>query len=53
MKKQQEILGSYYRNVIEEFGKEEFVSMLQMFARLERIMDEESEKFVIEKKEQP
>ena len=53
MKKQQEILGSYYRNVIEEFGKEEFVSMLQMFARLERIMDEESEKFVIEKEEQP
>lgn len=53
MKKQQEILGSYYRNVIEEFGKEEFVSMLQMLARLERIMDEESEKFVIEKEEQP
>lgn len=53
MKKQQEILGSYYRNVIEEFGKEEFVRMLQMLARLERIMDEESEKFVIEKEEQP
>ena len=53
MKKQQEILGSYYRNVIEEFGKEEFVRMLQMLARLERIMNEESEKFVIEKEEQP
>ena len=53
MKKQQEILGSYYRNVIEKFGKEEFVRMLQMLARLERIMDEESEKFVIEKEEQP
>ena len=50
MKKQQEILGSYYRNVIEKFGKEEFVRML---ARLERIMDEESEKFVIEKEAQP
>lgn len=53
MKKQQEILGSYYRNVIEEFGKEEFVQMLQMLARLERIMDKESEKFVIDKEEQP
>lgn len=53
MKKQQEILGSYYRNVIEKFGKDEFVSMLQMLARLERIMDEESEKFIIEKEEQP
>lgn len=53
MKKQQEILGSYYRNVIKEFGKEEFVQMLQMLARLERIMDKESEKFVIDKEEQP
>lgn len=44
MARQQEILGSYYKNVIEKFGREDFVEMLQMLARLEKIMDEEAKR---------
>lgn len=48
MMKEQGVLGSYYKNVIGKFGREDFVQMLQMLARLEKIMDEEAKTLNVE-----
>ncbi len=41
LKKQEEILKDFYETVIEQFGKEDFIQLIQMMHRLEAIMQEE------------
>lgn len=43
VEKQEETLKDFYENVIEQFGKEDFICLLQMMHRLETIMKEEIE----------
>lgn len=40
---QQEILKNFYKNVIERFGKEKFIALLEQLKELEEIMDSEIE----------
>lgn len=43
VEKQEETLKGFYKNVIERFGKEDFICLLKMMHRLETIMKEEIE----------
>ncbi len=45
VKKQHEVLMMFYGEVIERFGKDDFLKMLEMISRLENVMLEEIDKF--------
>ena len=50
MKEQEEILKDYYGRIIEKFGKEKLIQMLQLMQELETIMNCEFEKREMEEK---
>lgn len=47
LKEQEEILKAYYGNVIEKFGKEKLIQLLQLMKQLETVMSSEVEEMEV------